>query len=94
SYSYTHYDVEAESASIISIINNNDYSVSTSTADYELGALQLSASQTLFNLNSWYTYQAAKTIDSSYESQLQLAEQQLLLRTAQAYFNILRAADN
>lgn len=94
SYSYTHYDVEADSASIVNIIQNNDYSVSTNKADYELGSLQLSASQTLFNLNSWYTYQAAKTVDNSYESQLQLAEQQLLVRTAQAYFDILRAADN
>ncbi|WP_430460590.1 TolC family outer membrane protein [Thalassolituus sp. LLYu03] len=63
-------------------------------SDYSRDVLQLSASQTLFNLNSWYTYQAARTGDEASALQLQLSEQQLLMRTAQAYFNVLRAKDN
>lgn len=63
-------------------------------ADYDTNTLQLQASMTLFNLNSWYSYQAAVTGDSAAGLELQLAEQQLLLRTAQAYFNVLRAQDN
>ena len=59
--------------------------------DYDLSSLEVSASQTLFNLNSWYTYQAAVSGDDAAGLELQLAEQQLLLRTAQAYFNVLRA---
>lgn len=62
--------------------------------DYDRDLLTLSASQTLFNLNSWYNYQAARTGDEAYALQLQLSEQQLLLRTATAYFNVLRAQDN
>ncbi len=31
----------------------------TLKADYDTNTLQLQASQTLFNLNSWYSYQAA-----------------------------------
>jgi outer membrane protein len=81
-YSYTH-------------INADSHFGSTDTnTNYDLGSLQLSASQTLFNLNSWYTWQAAKTADQGYALQLQLSEQQLLLNTAQAYFNVLRAHDN
>ena len=63
-------------------------------SDYDRDVLQLSASQTLFNLNSWYTYQAARTGDEASELTLQMSEQQLLLRTAQAYFDVLRAKDN
>lgn len=62
--------------------------------DYSRDILQLTASQTLFNLNSWYTYQAARTGDEASALTLQLSEQQLLLRTAQAYFDVLRAKDN
>lgn len=81
-YSYTSINADAHFGS--TDVNNN----------YELGSLQLSASQTLFNLNSWYTWQAAKTADQGYDLQLQLSEQQLLLSTAQAYFNVLRAQEN
>ena len=62
--------------------------------DYDRDLLTLSASQTLFNLNSWYNYQAARTGDEAYALQLQMSEQQLLLRTATAYFDVLRAKDN
>ncbi len=62
--------------------------------DYTLNTLQIQASQTLFNLNSWYQYQTAVSGDQAAGLELQLAEQQLLLRTAQAYFNVLRAQDN
>lgn len=63
-------------------------------SDYTQNSLQIQASQTLFNLNSWYTYKAAVSGDSAAAYQLQLAEQQLLTRTAKAYFDVLRAQDN
>ena len=62
--------------------------------DYDQTQLQIQASQALFNLNSWYTYKAAVAGDDAAAMQLQLAEQQLLTRTAEAYFNVLRAQDN
>ncbi len=88
SYSHTSVSSEAESLNLA----NGGY-VKTNK-DYDLGSLEVSASQTLFNLNSWYTYQAAVSGDDAAGLELQLAEQQLLLRTAQAYFNVLRAQDN
>ncbi|UXD89065.1 TolC family outer membrane protein [Thalassolituus hydrocarboniclasticus] len=88
SYSQTSISSEADSIDLV----NGGY-VKTDK-DYDLSSLEVSASQTLFNLNSWYTYQAAVSGDDAAGLQLQLAEQQLLLRTAQAYFNVLRAQDN
>src|SRR5690606_16989060 len=81
-YSINQYDSELEAPA------------GTLKADYDTNTLQLQASMTLFNLNSWYNYQAAVTGDNAAGLELQLAEQQLLLRTAQAYFNVLRAQDN
>lgn len=56
--------------------------------------LQVQASQTLFDLNSWYNYKAASSSNDASSVKLQQAEQNLLLRTAQIYFDILRAQDN
>ena len=82
-------------------INNIDVENSEITSpgaskdkDYTQETFEVSASQTLFNLNSWYTYQAASAGDDAAARQLQLAEQQLLTRTAKAYFDVLRAQDN
>lgn len=84
SYDITKYDNEIEAGG----------TQGTMTFDYDAKTLQLQASQTLFNLNSWYNYKAASTGDNAAALELHLAEQQLLLRTSQAYFNVLRAQDN
>ena len=88
SYSHTAVDAEIES------VDFTTGQTSTNNRDYELGSLEVQASQALFNLNSWYTYKAAQTVDKAEALNLQLAEQQLLLRVSEAYFDVLRAADN
>ena len=61
---------------------------------YTANTLELSASMPLFNLNSWYSYKAAQSVDGVAGLTLKMAEQELILRTADAYFGILRAQDN
>lgn len=51
-------------------------------------------SQTLFNLNSWYIYQAAASGGDASNLEFLLSEQQLILRSAEAYFNVLRQKEN
>lgn len=76
--------------------SDNDIKANGQTNNVKFNAktLQLQASQVLFDLNAWYNYKTASSGDQAADLQLQLAEQQLLLRTAQAYFNVLRAQDN
>ncbi|MEC8443306.1 MAG: TolC family outer membrane protein [Pseudomonadota bacterium] len=81
--SYTHTNVEFDIEGLEGAIS-----------EYELGTLTIEAGLSLFNLNNWYNYQAARAGNSNGTYELQMAEQQLLLRTAEAYFNILRAEDN
>lgn len=62
--------------------------------DYDTFSYNATISQTLFNLNSWYGYKAAAAGGNSSELEYLLSEQQLILRSAEAYFNVLRARDN
>lgn len=91
SYNITRYDTTSDT---IGAGSGGALTIGEMDKEYTLKGLQVQASQTLFNLNSWYNYKAASTGDESAELELHLAKQQLLLRTADAYFNVLRAQDN
>ena len=64
------------------------------TSDIEALSYNATISQTLFNLNSWYNYKAASAGGGASDLEYVLSEQQLILRTAGAYFNVLRAKEN
>jgi len=50
--------------------------------------------QPLFRADRWFTLNAAKATKKQADALLQDAQQELILRVATAYFNILRAEDN
>jgi outer membrane protein len=64
------------------------------TTEIETLSYNATINQTLFNLNSWYTYQAAAAGGDASDLEYVLSEQQLILRSAEAYFNVLRAKEN
>jgi outer membrane protein len=64
------------------------------TADITATSYNATVSQTLFNLNSWYIYQAAAAGGDASDLELLLSEQQLIVRSAEAYFNVLREKEN
>ncbi|HWK55421.1 MAG TPA: TolC family outer membrane protein [Hyphomicrobiales bacterium] len=51
-------------------------------------------SQSLVNFQAWYAFQAAREQDSQGLATLALAEQQLIVRVATAYFDVLRSQNN
>lgn len=53
----------------------------------------LSLAQPLFNASTWFSYKQAKTIDYKSELDFSAAQQDLIIRVAVNYFNILRAND-
>ena len=53
--------------------------------------LELSLSQTLFNLQSWYAFRESEDLVRVGESVLLAAEQNLIIRLATAYINVLKA---
>jgi outer membrane protein len=65
-----------------------------SNVDYSTRGYSLTLSQPLYNKSVWEGYEKSKLAVVLTEQQLQVAEQDLLLRVAQAYFNVLLAQDN
>ena len=51
----------------------------------------LNLSQNLLNMNAWYSYQGLRKTDQVAALTLSNAEQQLIMRVATAYFDVLRA---
>jgi outer membrane protein len=64
------------------------------TSDFDTFSYNATISQTLFNLNSWYNFKAASAGGDASNLEYVLSEQQLILRSAEAYFNVLRAEEN
>lgn len=72
--------------------NSADYNGVDS--DYDSNGVALSAAQPLFRMQNRVQYEQSKSQVQIAGMQLKAAEQDLILRVAQAYFDILQAQDN
>lgn len=63
-------------------------------AGFNAHSYGLSLNQNLVNFQAWYAFQSAKQADRQALASLASAEQDLILRVATAYFNVLRSLDN
>lgn len=61
---------------------------------YRTDMLQLNLQQALFNVQAWQQFQQAKTVVKQADATYLAAAQDLIARTAFAYFNVLDAEDN
>ncbi|WP_461535904.1 TolC family outer membrane protein [Spongorhabdus nitratireducens] len=50
--------------------------------------------QPVFNFANWFSYQQAETLSAKAQADFAVEQQNLILRVAEAYFNVLRAEDN
>ncbi|CAA0092388.1 TolC family outer membrane protein [Zhongshania aliphaticivorans] len=66
----------------------------TTITDTDSEFYSVSLSQPLFDLPAWFSFQAGKKISEQAEAQLAYEQQQLIVRTAEAYFNVLRGSEN
>jgi outer membrane protein len=66
----------------------------TRTANSNSATVTLNGSQTLFNRTNDVTIQQADRAIEAYRADLEAAEQDLILRVSQAYFDVLAAQDN
>jgi outer membrane protein len=66
----------------------------TFTSDSSSTGWAISLNQPLFNMASWYNYRSGVTLSERAEAEFAAAQQDLILRVAEAYFNVLRATDN
>lgn len=54
----------------------------------------LSLEQTLFSMSTWHSFKSSEASAMAAEAQFKFAEQDLIIRTAEAYFNALKAIDD
>lgn len=80
--------------SLSGYLRQNDVETSTTSRDYSTRGYGLSLSQPLYRKQNLEGYEQAKLSALLAEQQLGLADQDLLLRVAQAYFDALLAQDN
>jgi outer membrane protein len=62
--------------------------------DNEQTSWGLNLSQALVDMNAWYTYKQGAALSKQAVAQYSADEQDVIVRVAEAYFNVLRAIDN
>ncbi|WP_045856938.1 TolC family outer membrane protein [Teredinibacter purpureus] len=67
---------------------------SESESDSTQSGYTISLSQSLFNMAVWYNFKQSKAAGNIAEAQFGIAEQSLIVRSAEAYFEALQAVDN
>jgi outer membrane protein len=80
---YTNVDVSSVSAS-----GSADY-----TDDYSTQEVQGVVTQALYNRGSWMTLRKADNVIAQAEAEFRKAQIELMVRTTEAYFDVLRASD-
>ena len=66
----------------------------SATASRSAHSYQATLAQPLFRADRWFQYQAAKDVNEQAALQLSATEQNLILQSAESYFNVLRSQDN
>jgi outer membrane protein len=74
--------------------NNVESTLPGGDANYDSNGLSINAAQPLFRKQNWVQYAQAKEQVKIADMQLKVAEQDLALRVAQAYFDVLESQDN
>ena len=72
----------------------NDVDSSTTTRQYNSNGYSLSLNQPLYRKQNFAQYEQAKSQVTQAEAQFNVARQDLIVRVAQAYFDVLLAQDN
>lgn len=73
-------------------LTNNITNVTTKD-DYDTQGWDISLNQPLFNMASWYIYKQGVKLSEQSEAQFGADQQSLIVRVAEAYFNVLRSIE-
>lgn len=64
------------------------------TVDTDVTSYEVSLNQPIFNMAAWFGYQQGKALTKQAKAELGAAQQELIIRVSEAYFNVLRGIDN
>ena len=86
--SYAEQDIDSEGFS------QSTLSSTKSNRETETKSWGASLDQSILDLSAWYSFQSGKETTKQAQAQLAFDQQDLIVRTSEAYFNVLRALDN
>ncbi|MDO3387880.1 TolC family outer membrane protein [Gilvimarinus sp. SDUM040013] len=84
----------SESDSSATISNGVIVDEGSATTESNVTSWNVSLDQALIDLNAWHTYQQGIALSEQAQAQYSADQQSLIVRVAEAYFNVLRAIDN
>ena len=73
---------------------NEHYQNDELQQEYNSFSTNARVSQPLFRLDTWFNFKRSKSLTNAAEADFAFEQQNLLLRTAELYFGVLRAIDN
>ncbi len=92
--SYSESDEDSDSVRSFVFEGEVRSSATQGESDSETTSYSVSLTQPLFNMAAWFGYQQGKNLSNQAEAQFSADQQSLIIRVADAYFNVLRAIDN
>jgi len=81
----------SEDETATAIVDSTNRNAATESESSSWGA---TLSQAVFNLPAWYRFQRGSALSDAAKAQFTVAQQSMIVRVAEDYFNALRAADN
>ncbi len=99
SYSYTQNDFDSSNIGVVEPQDPNDPrpfipGIQTIETDTDTEQLNIELQQNVFNLPAWYSFKQGKELSELAAAQFAFEQQDLIVRVAEAYFNVLRAKEN
>jgi len=93
-YSYRNLDTDRKANTLDFSNPSNPVIKSSSNTDIDVDGYTVSLQQALFNLSAWFNFQTGKELSKQAEATFAGNQQDLIVRTVEAYLLVLRAQDN
>ncbi len=93
-YDYTNTDTESRGESVIFDDTGLEQIDTQTNRDVDREGYSVSLSQQIFNLPAWFSFQSGKEFTRQAEATFAANQQNLIVRTVEAYLGVLRAQDN
>jgi len=87
-----YYSDTSSDSDAVRLIGPTSLPTSTSS-EFDGDGYGLSLSQTLFDLSAWFRFQSGKETSKQAKAEFASAQQELIIRVTQAYFNVLTARE-
>lgn len=94
SYGYSNIDSDTSQRGLN--FNSTPLSTRQTEADssFDRKGYEIGLTQKIFDLSSWFDFKQGKQITEAAEAQFAADQQDIIIRVAEAYFNVLRALEN